>query len=150
VVRYGPRRPPIGAFFDSSAWFAAAVRRDADNARAKSILSEEEYLVTADHVILETWTLLSSRYGHHPAERFLEAVRESGVKIETVTLGDFETARVIDESFPDEEFSLADRLSFGVMRRTGLTRVVTFSQAFAAYRYGRDGDKRFELIPTDA
>ena len=72
---------PKAAFVDSSAWFAAAVVRDENNGRAKAVLSGEDRLVTADHLILETWTLLSSRYGHNAGERFLEGIRESGVAI---------------------------------------------------------------------
>jgi predicted nucleic acid-binding protein len=137
---------PKGAFVHSSAWFAAAVARDANNERAKAILSREDFLVTTDHVMLETWSLLSSRYGHAAAERFLDGLRETGAKLETLTLGDFEGARADEEAFPDEAFSLSDRLSFSVMRRLALTRVATFSEAFASYRYGRARDKSFAVL----
>jgi predicted nucleic acid-binding protein len=136
---------PKAAFVDSTAWFAAAVVRDESNERAKSILSREDHLVTANHLIVETWTLLSTPHGHETAERFLEAIGESGVRIETVTLGDLEAARAIEEAFP-ERFSLSDRLSFAVMRRTSLTRVAAFSESFSAFRFGRARHRSFEIL----
>ena len=139
---------PTSAFVDSSVWFAAAVARDADNERAKAILLKQDHLVTTDHAVVETWTLLNFRYGYQNAERFLDRMSEAGAQIETVTIGDLEAARAASEAFPDRSFSLADRISFAVMRRLGLTRVATFSEAFAVYRYGRAQDKSFAVLQT--
>ena len=46
-------------FVDTSVWYAAAASGDLSNGRAKEILSTGDRLFTADHVLVETWTLLT-------------------------------------------------------------------------------------------
>ena len=133
-------------FVDSSVWFALVVVRDHDNDRAKSILQSESEHVTTDHVVVETWLLLRSRYHRHAAERFWERIRRSGVRIEFATAADLEAAWAIGEAFPDQDFSIVDRTSFAVMERLGITRVASFDNHFAVYRYGRARDKAFDLV----
>lgn len=62
-------------------WFAAAVKRDRGNARAKAILQRAGELVTTDHVLIETWFLLGSRSGRNLAERFWDGVRRGAVAV---------------------------------------------------------------------
>ena len=52
----------------------------------------------------------------------------------------------IGELFTDQRFSIVDRTSFAVMERLGLTRVASFDQDFAIYRYGRKRDRAFEVL----
>ena len=133
-------------FVDSSLWFAAVVARDRDNARAKSILRNTTDQVTTDHVLVETWLLLNSRYQRRAAERFWDRVRLGGVRVEFATAADLEAAWAIGEAFPDQPFSIVDRTSFAVMERLGITRVASFDDDFAVYRYGRNRDRAFELL----
>ena len=65
----------MSIFVDTSVWYAAADSGDASNARAKAILAAGEPLVTSDHVLIETWTLLRYRIHRRAAERFWEALR---------------------------------------------------------------------------
>jgi uncharacterized protein len=133
-------------FVDSSVWFALAVVRDRGNARAKSILRDNTDSVTTDHVMIETWLLLNSRYHHQAAERFWGRIRRGAVQIEFITAVDLERAWAIGEAFSDQTFSIVDRTSFAVMERLGITRAASFDDDFAIYRYGRNRDRAFEVL----
>jgi predicted nucleic acid-binding protein len=136
----------LSLFVDSSLWFAAAVVKDHDNTRAKSILSKTTDHVTTDHILVETWLLLNSRYHRGAAEAFWDRLRAGGVRIESVTATDLERAWAIGEAFPDQDFSLVDRTSFAIMERLGITRAASFDHHFAVYRYGRNRDRAFEIL----
>lgn len=77
-------RSAMSLFVDTSVWFAAADRSDRSNARAKTVLSAGEPLVTTDHVLVKTWTLIHHRLGPRAAERFWEGLR-TGVAIRLLT-----------------------------------------------------------------
>ena len=136
----------MSVFIDSSVWFAAAVARDRDNARAKSILNSTWDHVTTDHVLVETWLLLNSRYRREVAEQFWDRIRRGGVRIETITMADLQAAWTIGAAFADQAFSIVDRTSFAVMERLGIVQAASFDNDFAVYRYGRAHDKAFEVI----
>lgn len=123
----------MSTFVDSSVWFAAAVSH---NELAKSILLSLDGWRLTDHVLAETWQLLSARFGREVADTFWGRLRESGALIEPVTASDLETASQIPAAYPDDEFSLVDRTSFAVMERLGITQAASFSPSFATYRYG--------------
>jgi predicted nucleic acid-binding protein len=133
-------------FVDSSAWFAAANRRDRWNGRAKEILEGGEALVTSDHVLVESWLLLDSRVHRDAAERLWEGLRAGTARIEKVGAADLEAAWAIGRLFPDQDFSLVDRTSFALMERLGLTRAVSFDSDFVIYRYGRNRDRALEVV----
>jgi uncharacterized protein len=136
----------LSIFVDTSVWFAATVKRDRGNAQAKSILEANPDHVTTDHVLVETWFLLSSRYGKQVAELFWEQLRLSAVHIEMVTTGDLETAWAIGSVFRDQNFSIVDRTSFAVMERLGIVRAASFDSDFSVYRYGRERNNAFEVV----
>lgn len=133
------------AFVDSSAWFASVFAKDRHNARAKAVLSAEA-LVTTDAVILETWLLLARRFHHAVAERFWAGIRSGAAQVERVLQSDFDAAWEIGATFPDQQFSIVDRTSFAVMERLGLSRVASFDDDFAIYRYGPNRDRAFEVL----
>jgi predicted nucleic acid-binding protein len=135
----------LSVFVDSSVWFAAVVARDRDNVRAKSILRNTTDHVTTDHVLVETWLLLSSRYHRQGAERFWEGVR-GNVRVELITAADLENAWSIGETFADQRFSIVDRTSFAVIERLGMIQVASFDDDFAVYRYGRNRDRAFDVV----
>jgi predicted nucleic acid-binding protein len=136
----------VTVLVDTSVWFAAAVARDRDSARAKAILEGIDQPLTTDHVIVETWLLLNSRYHRRGAERFWEGFRHGGVRVELVTVADLQSAWMIGDIFPDQDFSIVDRTSFAVMERLGITRAASFDRDFAIYRYGRNRDRAFEVL----
>lgn len=136
----------MSVFVDSSVWFAAAVAKDTNNDRAKSILQSTWDHVTTDHVLIETWLLLNSRSGRDTAERFWERIQQSGVRIEAVAAADLQAAWAIGLAYPDQAFSIVDRTSFAVMERLGIVQAASFDNDFAVYRFGRARDKAFEMI----
>jgi predicted nucleic acid-binding protein len=136
----------VSLFVDTSAWYAAADSGDRSNGRARAILSDEDRLVTTDHVLVETWLLLRHRLGRDAAERFWNGLRSGVAAIEAVSLADLEVAWSIGVTFSDQEFSIVDRSSFAVMQRLGIRRVATFDDDFAVFRYGRDRSRAFEVV----
>jgi len=102
----------LSLFVDSSVWFASILARDRGDARAKSILRDAPELVTSDHVAVETWLLLNSRFHRRGAESFWDGVRRGGVRVELVTGIDMQAAWAIGERFADQTFSIVDRTSF--------------------------------------
>jgi predicted nucleic acid-binding protein len=143
----------MSAFVDSSVWFAAAAKRDAQNGRAKSILRSIDQHLTTDLVLAETWQLLNANFGKDVAESFWERLRDSGVRVEPVLRADLDAASEIEARFADESFSLIERTSFALMERLGITRAATFNPDFGAYRpravaSGRDARLATRPRPT--
>jgi len=136
----------VSLFVDTSVWYAAADSSDASNARAKEILSEGGPLVTTDHVLVETWTLLRWRIHREAAEAVWLGIRNGVAALETVGPADLMTAWTIGEAFPDQDFSLVDRTSFAVMERLGLERAASFDDDFAVYRWGPGRRRAFQVL----
>jgi uncharacterized protein len=136
----------LSVFVDTSVWFSAVAKSDRSNALAKSILQSVPDHVMTDHVLAESWLLLKSRFGRVVAETFWENIRQSAVRVESVTSADLEAAWSIGLAFPDQDFSLVDRTSFAVMERLGITKAASFDEDFAIFRYGRARDKAFEIV----
>ena len=135
----------MSLFVDTSAWYAAADSADASNARAKAILGAGEPLVTSDHVLVETWTLLRHRIHRAAAERFWSALRGGVAWIELVGAADLEAAWQIGASFPDQDFSMVNRTSFAVMQRMGIERAASFDDDFAIFRFGPKRRRAFTV-----
>ena len=121
-------------FVDTSVWFAAAAKRDHQNVQAKSILESIDRHLTSDLVLAETWHLMKAHFGSEIAETFWEQLGATGVRIESVSSADLETAAQIDRRYPQAGFSFVDRTSVALMERTGITRVATFNEDYATYR----------------
>lgn len=136
----------MSIFVDSSAWYAAANRGDRQNNRAKQLLKTDEPLVTSDHVLVETWRLIHHFISANAAEAFWDGLRNGVATVEQTTSADLESAWAIGEHFPDQDFSLVDRTSFALMQRLGISRVITFDDDFAVFRYGRERKIAFEVL----
>ena len=136
----------MSVFVDTSIWYAAADKSDLSNEAAKEILSRGERLVTTDHVLLETWTLLRFRLNRRAAERYWQGLREGIAAIETVGPADLDAAWEIGLAFPDQDFSIADRTSFAVMRRLGLDVAASLDDHFAIYRFGPGRRRAFTVL----
>ena len=136
----------MSIFVDTSVWYAAADSGDASNARAKEILAAGESLVTSDHVLIETWTLLRYRIRRQAAERFWEALRSGVAAIEPVGAADLEAAWQIGAVYRDQDFSIVDRTSFAVMRRLGIECVASFDDHFAIFRFGPNRRRAFTVL----
>jgi uncharacterized protein len=136
----------MSLFVDTSIWYSVADCSDRGNARSKTILRSGETLVTSDHVLIETWTLLHHRLGSRAAERFWEGLRSGIALIEAVTLADLEVAWDIGVSWRDQDFSIVDRTSFAVMRRLGIDRVASLDAHFAVFRFGPKRRQSFHVL----
>jgi predicted nucleic acid-binding protein len=136
----------MSLFVDTSIWYAAADSSDRSNAAAKAILKSGEPLVTSDHVLVETWTLLHHRLGTKAAERFWDALRSGIATMEPVKLGDLEVAWEIGLAWRDQDFSIVDRTSFAVLRRLGIDRVASLDEHFAIFRFGPKRRHSFTVL----
>jgi uncharacterized protein len=136
----------VSAFVDTSAWYAATDAGDRSHQRATALLSDEERLVTSDHVLVETWLLVASRGHRTAADGFWGRLRGGVADIESVTASDLATAWAIGEAFEDQDFSIVDRTSFAVMERLGVHRAISFDNDFAVYRFGKGRRQAFTVL----
>jgi predicted nucleic acid-binding protein len=136
----------VNLFVDSSAFYAAADAGDEYHARARAALGGGDRLLTSDHVLAESWSLLERRLGWDAAERFWGAIRGGVAVVEYVGPEDLEVAWSIGELFPDQGFSLTDRTSFALMLRTGVYRAASFDKDFAVFRFGARRERAFEIV----
>ena len=136
----------MSLFVDTSMWYAAADADDVGNATARAALSSGEELVTTDHVLVETWTLLRWRLGRRAAKAFWGGIRGGVAALEPVGPADLQAAWTIGQDFPDQDFSLVDRTCFAVMERLGVERVATLDADFSIYRFGAKRARAFQVI----
>ncbi len=136
----------MSLFVDTSVWYAAADVSDVSNVRAREILSAGDRLVTTDHVLVESWTLLRYRIHRAAAEAFWDGLRSGVARIEWVGGPDLEAAWSMGRAFPDQDFSLVDRTSFAVMQRLRICRAASFDNDFAIYRFGPARTRAFQVI----
>ena len=127
-------------------WYAAADSSDVSNSLAKRILSGGEPLVTTDHVLIETWTLIRHRIGRRAAELFWQGLRDGVAIIEIVGAADLEAAWQIGVAFHDQDFSIVDRTSFAVMGRLGIERAASLDNDFAIFRFGSNRRRAFTIV----
>lgn len=133
-------------FVDTSMFYAAADDGDVNTSGAREVLSAGHPLLTTDHVLVESWVLMSRRLGRSAAERFWDGLRSGIATIEPVGVADLEVAFAIGRDYPDQDFSIVDRTSFAVMHRLGLERVATYDSHFAVYRFGRNRARAFTIV----
>ena len=136
----------MSIFVDTSVWYAAMDKGDADSKRAQEILRAREPLLTSDHVLIETWGLLRYRGRRHVGDLFWARMRTGLATVEPVTLADLEAAWQIAEAYRDQDFSIVDCTSFAVMRRLGIERAASFDPHFAIFRFGPERRRAFTIL----
>jgi predicted nucleic acid-binding protein len=136
----------MNLFVDASTFYAAVDKGDSGHLPARRTLGMGDRLITTDHVLAETWSLLHHKLGWHVAEGFWAGIRSGVATIELVGAADLEVAWSIGEAFRDQDFSFVDRTSFAVMERLGVHRVASFDRDFAIYRFGTRRDRAFEIV----
>ena len=132
-------------FLDTSALFSTghpgsthhAVCRDA----YRRLLEDRKALVTTEFVVAEVHALATARVGPHRAMRLLEGVTRAG-RIDIVPVDAALRGAAIEflRSRPGRPYSLADAVSFVVMRDRGATWAFTLDADFRA--------EGFSLIPA--
>src|SRR5436190_1715610 len=105
----------MSLFVDTSIWYAAADSSDPSKHRAKAILAAGEALVTTDHVLVETWTLLRYRIRRQAAERFWGRTAQRSRRHRTSRSG-IERAASLDDDFAIFRFGPNRRRAFTILR----------------------------------
>lgn len=121
-------------FADTSFWYAIQERRDRHHGEAAALArGERSRIVTSNHVVGETWTLLRRRVGHAAAVGFLDRLQQLA-NVERVHV-DAETE---DDAWRwlrrhhEREYSFVDATSFAVMRRRRISEALAFDGDFNA------------------
>ena len=128
---------PRRVIVDSGAWFAAQVVGDAHHAEAASalrgLLALPTVLVTTNHIVGETYTLLRVTRGYDACRRFLELLDQTG-RLERIFVSqDLERrAFAILDRYRDHDFSFVDATSFAFMRAERIRHAFAFDSHFAA------------------
>lgn len=138
----------MATFVDTSIWYAAVNESDADRDVARALLVEHETsLVTSDHVLVELWNLVRVRIHHHAANQTVGNIRSSRARIECTNESDLAVADAILSRFADQGFSLADRTSWALMERLGISDALSLDEHYRIYRYGPEGRRAFRVLP---
>ena len=136
------------SYVDTSAWVSLADKAEKSHLRVAAALRDRRgCLVTSDHVLHETWTVMRFRHGFGPAERLVEGIRGGIARIEVSGLADLEVAAAIGAAYADQRFSLSDRTSWAVMERLGIHEALTLDSDFRVYRYGPGRRRAFTVSP---
>lgn len=127
-------------FIDSSAWLAVLDKDDPHHSEAVELygrlLKSQTVFVTTILVVAETQIVLRRRGGHEKAMAFLRNVNESpriNVLYPSAQL-EAEAKRILRQ-YQDQDFSLADAISFAFMRQNGLTEAFAYDRHFATAGY---------------
>jgi predicted nucleic acid-binding protein len=119
-------------FADTSFWFGVQESRDSRHHDARALVARGiGRVLTTNHVIGETWTLVRRRSGHSAAVGFLDKL---------AALPEVEVIHV-DEAIeadawrwlrgrPEREYSFVDATSFAVMRRKRIREALAFDGDF--------------------
>jgi predicted nucleic acid-binding protein len=137
-------------FVDTSAFYALADASDRHHSAARKVYEEligKEELITTDYVLLECWFLISHHLSRNAALKFWDFLLSGAVELVMAERKDLENARKIVAEYGDQDFSLVDAVNFAVMERLGIKKAFTFDAHFHIYRFGREKQERFEVIP---
>jgi predicted nucleic acid-binding protein len=120
-------------FVDTSAFFAWYVRRDSLHQIAVKRFRdiEDSRLITTNHVVEETLTLIARKVSYSfagvIAERFYAPNPIDIVHTDRV---DESAAITFFRKFSDQRVGFTDCISFAIMRRTGISTAFTFDRHF--------------------
>lgn len=122
-------------FVDTSAWFALESRRDRNHQRAAALLptlARSRPLITSNHVLGESYTLMQKLLGHDAATGFIRSLNHSR-RIEILfTPQELEKkAYQLLARYDDQRFSFVDATSFVWMKKLRVREAFTFDQHFA-------------------
>lgn len=135
---------PGALFLDTAGWFAALSPREDGHEVARAAYADAvqrgELLITTPLVAAEMHTLILRWRGPRAGTFFLETVFESGAHV--IATMDEELIHAALSRWirrlVDKPVSLADAVSFEVMRRERITRALTFDRHFV--------DAGFEIV----
>lgn len=124
-------------FVDTSGWASYLDRRDksfqAVFALVQETVTKGQHLVTTNYIIIELVPLLTSHY-HLPRQQVIRAINtiktHPAVEIVHIDQSFDKEAWGLLEKYLDKEWSLVDASSFLIMRRFGMTQVLTGDHHF--------------------
>jgi predicted nucleic acid-binding protein len=124
-------------FVDTSGFFAQLVQRDDRHKQAVKLLKQaaarQQILVTTDHILDETATLLKARGHGHLISRWIDAVTRSSVyRVEWTDSARFERVRTFFLKHDDQPWSFTDCVSFCTMQELRLRDALTKDAHFTA------------------
>ena len=120
-------------FVDTSAFCARYARGDAHHQAASQLWKELDGtpLITTNHILEETLTLLARRVGYGFAANLASRVYSSvTLDIIYTTREEEEGALPLFRKFADQKVGLTDCISFAVMRRHDISTAFTFDRHF--------------------
>src|SRR5260370_24885954 len=129
-------------FVDTGAWFALKVRSDRHHQQSartlRALVAGGHTLVTSNHVIGETYTLLRSSCGYREAAAFLDKLRASA-RLEGVFVSNESEQRAFEllARFREHDFSFVDATRFAVMRSAKIMHAFAFDAHFATAGFTR-------------
>lgn len=129
-------------FVDTSAWYPLVVRAHPDHARVSEALQAHVQrgarLLTTNLVLAESHALVMRRAGTDAARRFLR-LASAPPTVVVHSSAALEEAAVRDwlERYRDQDFSLADAVSFAVMRERGAHEALALDHHFAVAGFVR-------------
>ncbi|MCV7382693.1 PIN domain-containing protein [Mycolicibacter longobardus] len=120
-------------FVDTSFWAALGNARDARHDIAKRLWSARlGMVVTSNHVLGETWTLLDRRCGRRAALAAAAIRHSASVRVEHITPDVEEQAWEWLGCHDEREYSFVDATSFALMRKKKLVNAFAFDGDFSA------------------
>lgn len=132
-------------FLDTSGWFAALSPREAKHTAAltayRTWIEAGDVLVTTNLVVAEMQILLMRSRGPDDGLRFVDSVYQDPTHHVVFVDRDLERAAVDQwlRRYRDQRLSLADAVSFEVMRARHIRRALTLDEHFAF--------AGFEMVP---
>ena len=121
-------------FVDTSAWFALESRKDKNHQRASELLPtlvRSRSLITSNHVLGESYTLMRKLLGHEAATGFIRSINHSRRVEILFTPQELEKkAYQLLSRYDDQRFSFVDATSFVWMRKLRLREAFTFDKHF--------------------
>ncbi len=125
-------------FVDTSAWYAFLVENDRHHARAKRIghtlLDQEDRLVTHSFIVCEMAALLQARLGLDALEQW-NRIWLPLVEIIWVDAALYQHAIANALAAGRRQVSIADHLSFALMRQTEITTAFAFDSHFTQFGF---------------
>ena len=128
---------PRAAFLDTSGWFAALSPHESGHAAAKAIYRQwmegDTVLVTTNLVVAEMQILLARARGSEFAVEFLDSLYQDAAHEVVFVDRDLEHAAMDRwlRPFTDQKFSLADAVSFELMRDRRIRDALALNQHFS-------------------
>jgi predicted nucleic acid-binding protein len=120
---------------DTSFWFSLQDRLDRRHGEAAALAATKvrERLLTSNHVVGETWTLVRRRLGHAAAVGFLDRLGAlANLEIVFVDAALEREAWVWLRRRDEREYSFVDATSFATMRRHRIREALAFDGDFTS------------------